>query len=189
MVDSKVVGLHSIIHHRTVVKLLIVIIHELRHLPHLLPLYVLPQKLQPVHILQLPIQPEREERNCYILTVTECLPLGDDDDIGCLPSAKEEAAEGGEEEPRLQIRMHKVNRFEVLLDANRHSFVDRTEGCDSRAVLAPKYVCMHVHHREWHLLELRIHLFLQVLLQHLGIHETSCKNQDFEYQTCISRES
>jgi hypothetical protein len=55
-VDSRVITLKPVVHHRMALQLLIVIIHKLWHL-NLVPPHVLPQKLHPVHIFQLLVQP------------------------------------------------------------------------------------------------------------------------------------
>jgi hypothetical protein len=47
-VDSRVIALKPVVHHRTALQLLIVIIHKFWHLN--LVTHVLPQKLHPVHI-------------------------------------------------------------------------------------------------------------------------------------------
>lgn len=55
--DPQVVTLRPVVCHPAVVELLLVLVHELRHLPCLLPPHVLPQELQPVHIFDLGVQP------------------------------------------------------------------------------------------------------------------------------------
>lgn len=73
----------------------------------------------------------------------------------CIPGVEEEAAEGGEEEARLEARVNEIDGFQILLDVGRDRVVDRSESGDSGEILAPVNVGVNVQHREFLLHKLR----------------------------------
>lgn len=55
-VDSRVIALQPVVHKRTVLQLLVMFIYKFWYL-NFVPSHVVPQKLHPVHVFELPIQP------------------------------------------------------------------------------------------------------------------------------------
>lgn len=92
---------------------------------------------------------------------------------GDIPSTEEEAAEGGEEEPGLESWVDEVNGLQILFDGHRECLVDRSEGRDTRKVLGPLHVRVHVHQTEGSSFQQWENLLLQVLFQPLETHGTT----------------
>ena len=61
----------------------------------------------------------------------------------------------------------------MIFNIDRNGLVDRPEDRDSRKVIAPLNTCMHIHHRERLLSQLRENLLLQILFQHLNTYNPS----------------
>lgn len=139
------IALQSIVHHGTVLQVLIMIIHVLWQLSFIPP-YVLPQIIHSAYVLDLPVPTAGEE----------------------------EAADGGEEETGVKVRMEKVDGLKVVLDGGRHMIVDTTEGGYSGEILGSLDVGVNIEDREGPLfLQARIYLVLQVLLDRLNAHSLS----------------
>jgi hypothetical protein len=98
-VDSRVIALQPVVYHRTALQLLIVIIHKFWHRN---PPHVLPQKLHPVHIFQLPVQPAvctiralKDAREIFFNSIRRSKQEK------ILPSTENQTSKGGEEESGL----------------------------------------------------------------------------------------
>lgn len=139
------IALQSVVHHGTVLQVLIMIIHILWQLCFIPP-YMLPQIIHSAYILDLRVPPAGEE----------------------------EAADGGEEEAGVKVRMDKVDRLKVVLDGRRHMIVDTTEGGYSGEILGSLDMGVNIEDREGPLfLQARIYVVLQVLVHRLNAHSMS----------------
>ena len=89
------ITLKTIVHHRTVLKIFIMIIYEFWNLD-LVPPYMLPQQINSTHVPHLSI---------YL-------------------ASEEDAAESCEEESGLEVRVNEIHGFEISLDGGRNCVID-----------------------------------------------------------------